>query len=136
VRDERIARLLPRCPDPLSGAPAGSISVRTDPDALERERAEVELDAMRLMTRTQRFTMLRLDQARHRLDELHEKNDHLRQKLNRTLGRRVLKLVRRLGYLRRHPEGELAELEDEVPPTVPRELEEPAEVGAPLGRED
>ena len=66
-----------------------------DPEALERERAEVELDAMRLMTRTQRFTMLRLDQARERIDKLHAKNDHLREKLDRTLGRRLLKLVRR-----------------------------------------
>jgi hypothetical protein len=50
---------------------------------------------MRLMTRTQRFTMLRLDQARERIDELHAKNDHLRRKLDRTFGRRLLRLVRR-----------------------------------------
>ena len=56
VRDDRLARLLPRCPDPLAGTPPGSVGVELDPDALERERAEVELDAMRLMTRTQRFT--------------------------------------------------------------------------------
>jgi len=38
---------------------------------------------------------LRLDQARERIDELHAKNDHLREKLGRTLGRRLLKLGRR-----------------------------------------
>ena len=52
---------------------------------------------MRLMTRTQRFTMLRLDQARKRIDRLHTKNDHLRKKLDRTFGRRLLRLVRRRG---------------------------------------
>ncbi|HXF00612.1 MAG TPA: glycosyltransferase family 2 protein [Solirubrobacterales bacterium] len=95
VRDPRLAELLPRCPDPLAGGPAGALRVTPSESELERERAEVELDAMRLMTRTQRFTMLRLDQARERIDELHEKNDHLRAKLGRTLGRRLLKLGRR-----------------------------------------
>jgi Glycosyl transferase family 2 len=95
VRDERLANLLPRCPDPLARAPAAEVRVAPPEPQLERERAEVELDAMRLITRTQRFTMLRLDQARERIDELHIKNDHLRQKLGRTLGRRLLKLVRR-----------------------------------------
>jgi hypothetical protein len=115
VRDERIAQLLPRCPDPLEGAPSGSVAVELDGLDLERERAEVELDAMRLLTRTQRFTMLQLDHARHRIDELHEKNDHLRLKLSRTLGRRLLKRIRRLrAHLRGHG-GEPEELEDEAP---------------------
>ena len=95
VRDERIAKLLPRCPDPLEGGGAPNVHVTPSESELERERAEVELDAMRLMTRTQRFTMLRLDQARERIDELHAKNDHLRRKLDRTFGRRLLRLVRR-----------------------------------------
>ena len=34
--------------------------------------------------------------ARERIDELHAKNDHLRLKLSRTLGRRLLKAVRRM----------------------------------------
>jgi glycosyl transferase family 2 len=95
VRDERLANLLRRCPDPLAGGQAAEVRVAPQEPQLERERAEVELDAMRLMTRTQRFTMLRLDQARERIDELHTKNDHLRDKLRRTLGRRLLKLGRR-----------------------------------------
>jgi hypothetical protein len=40
--------------------------------------------------------MLQLEGARERIDELHEKNDHLRLKLSRTLGRRLLKAVRRM----------------------------------------
>jgi hypothetical protein len=50
---------------------------------------------MRLITRTQRFTMLRLDRGREQIDKLHAKNDHLRKKLGRTFGRRLLRLVRR-----------------------------------------
>jgi hypothetical protein len=96
VRDDRFAKLLPQCPDPLSGAPAGSVRVAPDAEALERERAEVEWDAMRLMTRTQRFTMLQLNRTRDRIDELHDTLDRTRSKLNRTLGRRVLKLARRV----------------------------------------
>jgi hypothetical protein len=95
VRDERLANLLPRCPDPLERAPAGSVSVELDEAALAREREEVELDAMRLMTRTQRFTMIQLERSRARIDELHEVNRELRSKLGRTLGRRLLKLTRR-----------------------------------------
>jgi hypothetical protein len=95
IRDERLAKLLPRCPDPLEGGPAAEVRVTPSESELERERAEVQLDAMRLMTRTQRFTMLRLDQARERLDELHTKNDDLRKKLDRTFGRRLLRLGRR-----------------------------------------
>ena len=95
VRDDRLARLLPRCPDPLEGAQSGSVSVELDPARLEAERAEVQLDAMRLMTRTQRFTMLQLDKARVRIDELVEANKELRSTLGRTLGRRLLKYLRR-----------------------------------------
>jgi hypothetical protein len=95
VLDERVARLLPRCPDPLGDAPAGSVAVEPDPEELARERSEVQLDAMRLLTRTTRFTMLQLDKSRGRLDELRETNDQLRSKLGRTLGRRLLKMARR-----------------------------------------
>jgi Glycosyl transferase family 2 len=103
VRDDRLAKLLPRCPDPLSGAPAASVAVELDPDALERERAEVELDTLRLMARTQRFHMVQLERSRQRIDELHAANKELRSKLGRTLGRRLLKLTRR----RRRAEREL-----------------------------
>jgi hypothetical protein len=106
VRDQRLAELLPRCPDPLQGGGASSVRVTPSESELERERAEVELDAMRLMTRTQRFTMLRLDQARKRIDRLHAKNDDLRRKLDRTLGRRLLGLVRRRRARDPQPSGD------------------------------
>jgi glycosyl transferase family 2 len=113
VRDERFAKLLPRCPEPLSGAPAGSVAVELDPEALERERAEVELDTLRLMTRTQRFHMVQLERSRQRIDELHAANKELRSKLGRTLGRRLLKLTRR----RRRGERELEPAGDGAAPT-------------------
>jgi len=103
VRDDRLARLLPRCPDPLSGAPSGSAAVELEPEALRREQDEVELDTLRLMARTQRFHMVQLERSRQRIDELRDQNKELRSKLGRTLGRRLLKLTRR----RRRPGGEL-----------------------------
>jgi hypothetical protein len=96
VRDDRFAKFLPQCPDPLSGVSAGSIRVEPTAEDLERERDEVEYDAMRLMSRTQRFTMLQLDRSRDRLDELRYKLDDVRAKLNRTLGRRLLNRARAL----------------------------------------
>src|SRR3954447_14337714 len=105
VRDERFAKLVPQCPDPLSGAPAGSVRVEPTAEDLERERAEVEYDAMRLMSRTQRFTMLQLDRSRERLDELRDSLDEVRAKLNRTLGRRLLNRARARRRQRRAEEG-------------------------------
>ena len=35
VRDERIAELLPRCPDPLTGVPPAELRITPDPEALE-----------------------------------------------------------------------------------------------------
>jgi hypothetical protein len=72
VRDERLARFLPLCPDPLSGSRA---DLCIDPGAaeLERELGELEFDAMRLLARTQRFTLLQLDRLRDRVFELQTK---------------------------------------------------------------
>ncbi|MEK6325968.1 MAG: glycosyltransferase family 2 protein [Actinomycetota bacterium] len=95
VRDGRIAELLPRCPDPLTPGPPAELRITPDPEALEAEREEVQLDAMRLLTRTQRFTMLRHNKDRRRIDRLQATNERLRQMLDRTLTRRLLNLVRR-----------------------------------------
>ena len=95
VRDERIAEFLPRCPDPLTTAPRSELRISPDPEALDREREEVQLDAMRLLTRTQRFTMLSLNKDRRRIDQLRDTNERLRTTLDRTLGRRLLRLLRR-----------------------------------------
>jgi len=69
VRDERLARFLPLCPEPLSGSPA-EVRIEPAPAELERELAELEFDAMRLLARTQRFTMVQLDRVRNRVFEL------------------------------------------------------------------
>ena len=96
VRDERIARLLPRCPDPLAPGEAAPVRVEPDPQELERERVEVELDAMRLLTRTQRFTMLQVDRARRRIDELRDENERLKARLDRgSLAARLRRLFGR-----------------------------------------
>ena len=100
VRDERIAELLSRCPDPTTSAGSTELRIEPGPEELEAEREEVQLDAMRLLTRTQRFTMLRHNKNRRRIDKLHADNDRLRGKLDRTLGRRLLKVMRRR---RAHP---------------------------------
>ena len=72
VRDERLARLLPLCPDPLSDSRA-EICVELGPEELERELTDLEFDAMRLLARTQRYTMLQLDRLRDRVFELQAK---------------------------------------------------------------
>ena len=77
VRDERLREFLPRCPDPLAGVPAEAVRIEPAAEELERERAEVELDAMRLLTRTQRFTMLQLERARERTAELRAEKERL-----------------------------------------------------------
>jgi hypothetical protein len=72
VRDERLARFLPLCPDPLS-AERAELRVEPAPAELERELAELEFDAMRLLARTMRFTMLHQDRLRSRVFELQAK---------------------------------------------------------------
>jgi hypothetical protein len=75
VRDERLARLLPKCPDPVSGAPAGSVRVEPEPDELQREEAELEFDAMHLLGRTERWLMVQRERARKRTGALRSKNE-------------------------------------------------------------
>lgn len=72
VRDERLAQFLPLCPDPLSGLEA-EVHIDPAPAELELELAELEFDAMRLLARTQRFTMLQLDRFRDRVFDLQTK---------------------------------------------------------------
>jgi hypothetical protein len=75
VRDERLARLLPKCPDPVSGAPAGSVRVEPEPDGLQREEAELEFDAMHLLGRTERWLIVQRERARERTGALQSKNE-------------------------------------------------------------
>src|SRR5436190_650292 len=74
VRDERFARLLERCPDPLEGGEPGSVRAEPSPEEIKRERADLELDAMQLLSRTQRWTTIQRDRNRDRIDELRDES--------------------------------------------------------------
>ncbi|CAN5539574.1 hypothetical protein BH10ACT11_BH10ACT11_03270 [soil metagenome] len=64
VRDERIARFLERCPDPL--VEPGRVEVTSSAEDLQREREEVTYDAMRLIARTQQFATYQAERVRER----------------------------------------------------------------------
>ena len=90
VRDDRLARLLPECPDPLNGATPGSVRVEPEPDELQREEAELEFDAMQLLGRTERWlivqrerTRRRSEVQRRRSEVLQSQRDAARQKVKR-----------------------------------------------------
>jgi Glycosyl transferase family 2 len=85
VRDERLRGLLPRCPDPLARGRAepGSVAVVVEPDEARRERAELELDAMRLNTRFTNELMLARQRLQRRVDELEETQRKLRARVQR-----------------------------------------------------
>jgi glycosyl transferase family 2 len=72
ARDERFARLLERCPDPLDGGEPGSLRVEQSPEETEAERAELEFDAMQLLARTSRWTSLQRERGRERSESLME----------------------------------------------------------------
>jgi hypothetical protein len=95
MRDERLARLLPTCPDPLSGAPAGSVRIEPEPDELQREEAELEFDAMQLLGRTERWLIVQRDRTRERIETLQSQNERVTRQRD-TARRRVAGLRRRL----------------------------------------
>jgi hypothetical protein len=75
VVDERFARMLARCPDPLAGGPSGTLRVEPSPAELERDRAELEFDAMHVLARTSRWLMVNRDRNRERLVKVIEQRD-------------------------------------------------------------
>jgi hypothetical protein len=85
VRDERLREILRRCPDPLApGAPeAGTVAVNASPEEEERELAELELDAMRLLARSQRFLIVQRERTRERSESLREENERLTTRVRR-----------------------------------------------------
>jgi hypothetical protein len=93
MRDERLARLLPECPDPLSGGPAGSVRVEPEPDELQREEAELEFDAMQLLGRTERWLIVQRDRSRERNEALQSQNKRLTGQ--RDAARRSVERLRR-----------------------------------------
>jgi hypothetical protein len=70
VEDGRFAQVLARCPDPLDGGEPGSVRVEPSAEAAERERAELEFDAMQLLARTSRWTGVQRDRSRERSESL------------------------------------------------------------------
>lgn len=78
VRDDRIARVLERCPDPL--VEPGGVQIAPAAEELEREREEVAYDAMRLIGRTQQFANLQLERVRARSDEWRAKEERRRER--------------------------------------------------------
>jgi len=75
VVDERFARLLASCPDPLAGGSAGSLRVEPSPEELESDRAALEFDAMHTLARTSRWLMVNRDRNRERLAKVIEQRD-------------------------------------------------------------
>src|SRR3954447_18782545 len=70
ARDERFARLLPECRDPLDGGEPGTVRVRASAEDAARERAQLEFDAMQLLGRTSRWTGIQRDRNRERIESL------------------------------------------------------------------
>jgi hypothetical protein len=79
VRDERFARLLAGCPDPLDGGEPRVIRVESTPEEAERERAALEFDAMQLLGRTSRWMSLQRDRNRGRIGSLQDDLKRTRQ---------------------------------------------------------
>ena len=75
VVDERFARLLETCPDPLDGGGSGSRRVEPSPEELRHDRAELEFDAMHTLARTSRWLMVNRDRNRERLAKVIEQRD-------------------------------------------------------------
>ena len=94
VRDERFAKLLPNCPDPLEGTDPGTIRVDPSDQDAARERAQLEFDAMQLLGRTSRWTGIqrdrnrdRIESLRGRLDDATTQRDEARKQLRRARAR-------------------------------------------------
>src|SRR4051794_17809086 len=75
VRGDRLARLLPDCPDPLEGGAPGSVRVAASAEDAASERAQLEFDAMQLLGRTSRWTGIQRDRNRDRIESLRERLD-------------------------------------------------------------
>lgn len=85
VHDLRLRELLPRCPDPLAADPPPAGTVRISPATAERDRelAELELDAMTLLTRFANQLVVAKQRLQERVEELEETQRGLRQRLRR-----------------------------------------------------
>jgi Glycosyl transferase family 2 len=101
TRDERLRDFMAALGDPLAGDRA-PMWPDLDPAALERERAELELDVMHVLSRTERMLMIRFDEARREANRLDAEVKRLRSRAKRGTGSRrspLRRLRRRLGAL-------------------------------------
>jgi hypothetical protein len=104
VVDERFAGLLARCPDPLDGGGSGTLRVEPTAEELERDRVELEFDAMHTLARTSRWLMVNRDRNRERLAKMIEQRDAARAREERLRRRRRPRAWARLRRaLRRRP---------------------------------
>ena len=101
ARDERLRDFMAAVGDPLAGDPAPRL-VEPGAAELERERAELELDVMHVLSRTERMLMIRYDEARREANRLEAEVARLRSRAKRGARRRrspLRRLRRRLGAL-------------------------------------
>jgi hypothetical protein len=75
VVDDRLAKLLAQCPDPLAGGPSGSLRVEPSPVQLEQDRSALEFDAMFTLARTSRWLMVSRERHREQLARLRKQRD-------------------------------------------------------------
>jgi hypothetical protein len=121
VSDERFARLLLECPDPLGGGEPGTVRANTSSKEAERERAQLEFDAMQLLGRTSRWTGIQRDRNRERIESLDSEltetkrqRDQARRHLERARNRieqknkRLRKAINRRKEVRRQLKAERA----------------------------
>jgi len=101
ARDERLRDFMAAVGDPLAGDPAPRL-VEPGAAELERERAELELDVMHVLSRTERMLMIRYDEARREANRLEAEVARLRSRAKRGARRHpspLRRLRRRLGAL-------------------------------------
>ncbi len=98
VIDERFARLLARCPDPLEGGRSGGLRVEPSPGELESDRAALEFDAMHTLARTSRWLMVNRDRNRERLAKTIDQRDAAQAQVKRLRGRGKPSLWSRLRH--------------------------------------
>jgi hypothetical protein len=106
VEDRRFADFLEGCPDPLAGDPGriaeSVVRPHPDPDALTKERAELELESLRVMSRTQRLLIGRLLNARETVRALEAELDRAKRE-KRKAKRLARKRGKRLERFRQSP---------------------------------
>jgi hypothetical protein len=101
VRDARLRDFMAAVGDPLGGDPRPDRPAHA-PAEIAAEQAELQLDVMHVLGRTERMLMIRNDEARARARELEAEVERLRRKRARSPRRRrplLRRIRRRVGRL-------------------------------------